>query len=800
MTKRRRRTTASDSARRIARRFGARVVVKFRDDVELPWEDGIERYLLAHGLGPWSDLAARFPRITLARNVTNVAPDDFQELTRRARVLDPGYVPPNFTNYFAVDCSPDVDGEELAAALRAWPIVERAWVDRSVIGAAVPATINPERPAQTYLDAPSGSGAPYTGGINVEPLWMQCGDGSGQILVSYERAMSDHEDIVYPANPLAGVNDQTGLYGYGTDVGHGTAVLGIVAMQDNGLGGVGIAYALADFQWTSPYDGTPQPARRDALWAAITYLTNPARVAYGRVLLFEVQIPRVYDAAGRAHYNMPVEVYDDYYQTIRLATALGIIVVEPAGNGSEDLDSFVDQSTGLHILDPNVRDSGAIMVGACHPSTRTRWTDTNYGARVNCFAWGEQVWTTPSDGTPLAGYTGFGGTSAASAIIAGAALSLQSLIEKNTAGTSRYGAGQMRALLSNPATGTKAEGTAPRIGVMPDLGRIIDADALGSLPDVFLRDNLADTGAFHTGPLSMSPDIIVLPSVGAAQNPPVANGQVAYGEGSGQENNDGIGATVTAGRDNFVYVRVKNRGAVDAQNVKTTVYWAPPATLARPDTWNPIGTTAAIMVPVGGALTVTAPLRWPQAAVPASGHYCFVGLVGATGDPQPNPANIPNWLADWDVFLRLIRDNNNITWRNFDVVQPTAAATGAFDVFDLSFATPGAYDSDREFSFEVFTQLPAGANARLEVPVGLMDALGARSPFARFEDDRMAVRLAHGRRRFGPGVVPKRSLHAMRLVVEMPNDRGGYRGEAAVRQLYQDQEVGRITFRLVPPR
>lgn len=800
----------------------ARVVVKFHDDVELPWEDGVERSIQARDLGPWADLTRSFPGITLIRNVTNVNPDEFQELVGRAVELDPDYRPPNFLNYFAVLCPARIDSEALAGAFRDWRIVERAWVELPLGGAATPGGANGELPKQSYLEAPAGSFPSFTGGINARYAWTHCGDGTGQVLISYERAMSAHEDIVFPGNPLAGVNDQTGQW---SEVGHGTAVLGIVAMQDNGVGGVGIAYKLADFQWTSPYDGTTTPARRNALMAAIKHFTRPGAVAYGRVLLFEVVIPTIKDAMGRDRFQMPVEVYDDYYQTIRLATALGIVVIEPAGNRREDLDTYTDASTGQSVLVPGVRDSGALLVGACDPSTRQRWAEfspfgmnigTNFGSRVNCFAWGDLVWTADFDGG-LGVYDNFNGTSAASAIIAGAALVVQTLAETNAGG--RLSGVQMRDVLSNPLTGTppvdEAGGVPARIGIMPDLGKIIDSYGIGSLPDVFLRDNLIDTGAAHTGPISASPDIIVLPSVGTQQDPPVPDGQVAYGEGSGLENNDAIGYTVTAGRDNFVYVRVKNRGAVGAQNTKTTVYWAPAATLVRPDTWRLVGTTGVTTVPAGGALTVPSPLRWLQANVPPPGHYCFVGLVGADGDRQPDPVNIPIWLADWDAFFHLIRDNNNITWRNFDVVQmgspgwalseplpiPLFGPDPDPDPFAASFLAPGAYDRARPFTLEVCARLPEGAQLWLEAPVGLITALHALSPFVRIVGDRAFVPIgAHGCRRIGSGLFPARSLNPIRLLVNMPPEARKHGGEIAVRQLYEELEVGRVTFRVGSPK
>jgi hypothetical protein len=774
----------------------ARVAVKFRDPVSLPWEDAVERHIRARNLGPWDLLVRDFPGISLLRSVTNIQPEEFDDLVRRAEKSDPYYRAPNFLSYFGIPCPPNTDAEALARRLRTWEIVERAWVEIAPVGAAAPGPNNGELFRQLYLKPPTGTAPNCEGGIDALYAWSQCGDGDGQVIVSYERAMAVHQDITYPALPLAGKTDNSGLYS--TPPGHGSAVLGIIAMQDNAVGGVGIAYRLADFQWASPFDGTPVPIRRDALWAAIKYLTRPSAVAYGRVLLFEVQIPSVADYSGSYYYGMPVEVYDDYYQAIRLATALGIVVIEAAGNGGEDLDIYLD-ATGVAVFDPHVRDSGAILIGACDPMTRRRWAGlgaaTNFGLRVNCFAWGSGVYTTESNGS-FTDYAPFGGTSAASAIVAGASLIVQTLVEKATGG--RLSGLEMRQLLSDPTTGTPATdwppGVQARIGVMPNLRATIDTSGFGSRPDVFMRDNLVDTGVPHTGPVSTSPDIIVLPSVGPQQDPPVADGQAAYGEGSGQEGNDAIGARVSTGRDHFVYVRLKNRGAVDAHNTVVTLYWSPAATLVTPDQWVLIGTTSPMIVPAGGALTVSAALRWPQNKLPGPGHYCFVGLAGADNDPQLDPVNIPAWLADWNVFFHLIRDNNNITWRNFDVL---TASTAPGDLVVFEFIVPGAPDRDRPFVLEVDAHLPEGGRLWLEAPDELLYALRARSPFARVTTNGGLLSLpAHGRRRFGPGTLTAGTQHRVRLTADVRPERRRLGGEVSVRQLYEDVEVGRVTFRL----
>jgi hypothetical protein len=115
----------------------------------------------------------------------------------------------------------------------------------------------------------------------------------------------------------------------------------------------------------------------------------------------------------------------------------------------------------------------------------------------------------------------------------------------------------------------------------------------------------------------------------------------------------------------------------------------------------------------------------------------------------------------------------------------------------FSFSAPGAYDRPRPFALEVLASLPEGARVWLDAPVALLDALRARSPFVRIAGDRGLVPLArNSRHRLGPGLFPERSQHPMRLLLQVSADARRHGGEVAVRQLYKDVEVGRVTFRL----
>ncbi len=257
---------------------------------------------------------------------------------------------------------------------------------------------------------------------------------------------------------------------------HGAASLGVILMKEKQGIATGIAPAANAFvvsQWRP--DGTPNDA--DALLYAVHNLS------YGDVLLLEIQ--SFHTLWGGAVW--PVEIHRPAFDVIRLATTLGIIVIEAAGNGNlrnylgNDLDDFTaDQK---HILNPkstDFKDSGAILVAAAGSDCpHKKIKASNYGKRIDCYAWGEAVTTAGNypglSGTARNTYIRhFNGTSSASAIIAGAAIVVQSITE--ACYHTRLSAHQMRLLLGSEEFNTPSVGgkTKDKIGVMPNLKRIID--------------------------------------------------------------------------------------------------------------------------------------------------------------------------------------------------------------------------------------------------------------------------------------------------------------------------------------
>ncbi len=429
-----------------------RVVVKFRPDVKLPYTRAAAEQLADRDRRAWKEVTDAFPGLTLQPYFTSVAEEALRGPAREAEGTGAA---PRLTSYYAIACHQGVDPQKVARAVAALPGVETAYVEAGPTPPPVTPGDDPRNAGQRYQDA-----APV--GIDARWAWGST-DGAGIGFVDLERGWTlNHED-------LAAAN-VTLISGLNTDFpGHGTAVLGEVVGVDNARGGVGIAPG-ATARVVSQWRTATNYSTADAIVSAT------AAMPAGDVLLLEAQT--TYNG-GTA--RLPVEVEPATFDAIRAAIVRGVVVVEAGGNGSTDLDAFQDAG-GKRVLDrhsPDFRDSGAILVGAASSAApHTRLGFSNFGSRVDCYAWGENIDTSGDGwtGTGTTTYTpSFGGTSGATPIVAGAALLLQSWRVRGL-GLPRYAPAALRELLAGPVNTPSANPAADRIGVMPNLRGIIEQE------------------------------------------------------------------------------------------------------------------------------------------------------------------------------------------------------------------------------------------------------------------------------------------------------------------------------------
>jgi hypothetical protein len=424
-----------------------------------------------HGYENLQAFLKKNEHLSSERLVRNAAPGVIREWERSAE--QSSFVPlDTLTAYWRIDVRQEAQAENLRKQLHDMPEISNAYHETSIWDACPPAgsaNANPYFLDQGYLNAgPQGIGA--------RGAWAgtHC-DGSGVNVIDLESGwILDHRDLPRP-QLLYGDNGKADGYSSGN---HGAAAMGVIGGVDNAIGIIGITPRVNSLNAVSHYDAAKKIALHvaDAITAAINHLSP------GDILLLEVQR---YD--GQNAY--PTEIDSADLHAIRLAVAHGIVVIEAAGNGERDLDEWPDP-TGQHSLDVNLNthhDSGAIMVGSCSSAVvqdpagsegHERYYTSNYGSRVDVYAWGEGIYTT-GYGT-LAGHSGaidsyafnFGQTSGASAIIAGAAALVQSWYRSKHGDS--LGSEEMRSRLSHPSTSTpQALVSNDSIGVMPDVEAIV---------------------------------------------------------------------------------------------------------------------------------------------------------------------------------------------------------------------------------------------------------------------------------------------------------------------------------------
>lgn len=251
-------------------------------------------------------------------------------------------------------------------------------------------------------------------------------------------------------------------------INHGTAVIGELSSDPNGWGTTGLTpFAGVRLSTEWPTTGWDRPSSITA--AAVQFWK-------GAVILLEMQTEAGFDCNG-ADINkpyVPAEWDAAVKSAVETAVANGRIVVAAAGNGNCDLDQS-GFGGAFDATDPTV-DSGAIIVGAGEKYTRNKAIFSSYGSRVDVHAEGDwQIYTTgygykyDAEGENLWYTDQFAGTSGASPIVAGAALSLASMLWYYHGGI--WDPLEMRDILRRDGT---PQGSGGNIGPRPDLRKQVE--------------------------------------------------------------------------------------------------------------------------------------------------------------------------------------------------------------------------------------------------------------------------------------------------------------------------------------
>ena len=407
---------------------------------------------------------------------------------------------PDLTSFYHV-VADDNRLDRLAEELLSQDIVDSAYVKPSMSPPIIPEPdVGPaegEAPPNTpnyttrqlYLDA-----AP--GGIDARYAWTRPG-GKGQEVraIDIEGAWRfSHEDLLQNQGGVIGGVQSSAIEWRD----HGTAVVGEFSGDEGEFGITGIC-PEANVRAISIF-GSGQTSAK-----AITDAANALNP--GDIILIELHAPGPrfnFQQRRDQRGYIAIEWWPADFAAIVYATSVrGVIVVEAAGNGAEDLDDdlYDARPSGFPLTWRNPFNlanpqSGAILVGAGapppgthgrnHGADRSRLDFSNYGARVDAQGWGREV-TTTGYGDLQGGsnedlwYTDrFSGTSSASPIVVGAIGCIQGSLRANN--KSLLTPATARDILRNTGSPQQDEPGRPatqRIGNRPNLKQAFQQLGIG---------------------------------------------------------------------------------------------------------------------------------------------------------------------------------------------------------------------------------------------------------------------------------------------------------------------------------
>lgn len=396
---------------------------------------------------------------------------------------------PDLSIFYQILCE-DKKKESLCKRLEALAYVDAAYVKPPgeppdvteginemlpMVSEAPPATPNYSS-RQGYLD-------PAPGGIDARYAWtITGGRGAGVRIIDCEWGWRfSHEDLL--ENTMGVV-----FGGNSASDNHGTAVLGEISGDRNPFGILGICPDA--IVGASSFAGSA---------SAQTIRQAANRLSAGDIILLEIHRAGPKATGSGQEGFIAIEWWPDDFAAIRYAAGRGIIVVEAAGNGAQNLDDpiYDNRPAGFpanwtNPFNPANPSSGAVLVGAGAPPPgthgsnwgpdRSRLDFSNYGSRVDAQGWGREVTTTGYG--DLQGSTNrdlwytdtFSGTSSASPIVVGALACVQGI--RKAKGAALLTAASARALLRS--TGSLQENapgrsSSQRIGNRPDLSQMIQS-------------------------------------------------------------------------------------------------------------------------------------------------------------------------------------------------------------------------------------------------------------------------------------------------------------------------------------
>ncbi len=295
----------------------------------------------------------------------------------------------------------------------------------------------------TPIDPNAGDLSTYQGYLSTPPTGINANDlhqfpggkGSDIRVIDIEGGYLPHSDHKKLFQKIGHTHEH--------HIEHGNAVVGIISAKDNGIGLKGVAPDVS-IGFRGIYNENIFDDWGTALYSSANvahHIFWAAKHSLQGVVLLELQRYSAQDSDCPCGDNnscqyTPVEYWPAEFDTIKVAVGNGAVVVEAAGNGSRSLDNSIFNTCDGGCFDRDIRDSGAILVSGSWDdglSPMCGFNKANYGSRIDTHSWAKNIPTTARLGAVIydPGHycnqygSDFGGTSGASAIIAGGVAALQ---------------------------------------------------------------------------------------------------------------------------------------------------------------------------------------------------------------------------------------------------------------------------------------------------------------------------------------------------------------------------------------
>ena len=185
----------------------------------------------------------------------------------------------------------------------------------------------------------------------------------------------------------------------------------------------------------------------------------------------------------------------------------------------------------------------------------------------------------------------------------------------------------------------------------------------GSTPvdNVWMRDTYNDTGQ-EPDPATATQSMCMSPYIWVRNTQDVPSTQPPFPFTHQHEHQNPI-----FGQDNWIYVKLHNGATSISGNLE--VYGAPASSgLVWPGSWTLIKTVPLTIAP---QTTRIAEMKWDN--VPAAGHYCLLARWVSAADPMATP--------ETPDINNNTRQNNNIIWRNLNIVDLSVTNEEAVEMY-----------------------------------------------------------------------------------------------------------------------